>query len=87
MLDGYNEPSSYSFEIWAPRFDENSLLLARYFLPLFVAEEEGFCLAHFINDRVVVSESIAMVEFTGIGDFETFQCNLDREGFNPGKID
>lgn len=27
----------------------------------------------------------AMIEFTGLGDFETFQCNLDREGFKNCK--
>jgi hypothetical protein len=49
------------------------------------AEESGFCLAHFINDGVQLSENTATIEFTGVGDFETFQCNLDREGFKSCK--
>ncbi len=50
------------------------------------AEETGFCLAHFINDGVQLSGNTATFEFIGVGDFETFQCNLDREGFKPCKM-
>ena len=49
------------------------------------AEEKGFCLAHFINDGVQLSGNTATFEFTGVGDFETFNCNLDREGFKSCK--
>ena len=35
---------------------------------------------HFISNRATVSGSMATIEFTGLGDFETFQCDLDREG-------
>ena len=34
----------------------------------------------------MVSGSTATVEFTGLGDFETFQCDLDREGLKSCKI-
>jgi hypothetical protein len=48
--------------------------------------EKGFCLAHFINDGVQLSGNTATFEFTGVGDFETFQCDLDRKGFKLCKM-
>ena len=47
----------------------------------------GFCrLVQFINHGVLVSGNTATVHFRVLGGFETFQCDLDREGFNPCEI-
>ena len=35
---------------------------------------------HFINDGVTVEGSTATIEFEGTGDFNTFLCDLDRQG-------
>ena len=47
--------------------------------------EDGFCLMHFINDGVSVSRSTALIEFEGVGQFETFLCDLDRSVLRPCK--
>ena len=50
-----------------------------------IPEEEGFCLVHFINDGVTVDGDSATIEFVGIGNFENFLCDLDRQGLEPCK--
>ena len=52
---------------------------------MIIPEEEGFCLVHFINDGVTVDGDSAIIEFEGIGDFENFLCDLDRQGLEPCK--
>ena len=47
------------------------------------SETKGFCLVHFINNGVTVDGNNATVEFIGTGEFDTFNCNLDRKGFEP----
>ena len=47
----------------------------------------GFCrIAQFINQGVLVSGRTATVQFEILGGFESFQCDLDREGFIPCEI-
>ena len=48
-----------------------------------ITEEEDFCLVHFINDGVTVDGDTATLEFEGLGNFEDFLCDLDREGLQP----
>ena len=33
--------------------------------------------------KLTTLTSNAIIEFTGAGEFDTFICNLDREGFKP----
>ena len=59
------------------------MLLSFFFF--LIPEEEEFCLFHFFNDGVSVDGTTATIEFTGLGSFETFLCDLDREGLQPCK--
>jgi hypothetical protein len=50
-----------------------------------ISEEEDFCIVHYINDGVTVDGDSATVEFQGTGDFDSFLCDLDRQGLEPCK--
>ena len=50
-----------------------------------ISELEGFCHVHFINDGATVNGDSATVEFIGTGNFDRFNCDLDRQGLQPCK--
>ena len=57
-----------------------------HYITIVNAEEEGFCLVHFINDGVTVEGNTTTIEFQGTGDFETFLCDLDKQGLEPCEL-
>ena len=50
-----------------------------------ISELEGFCHVHFINDGVSVDGDSATVEFEGTGSFDSFLCDLVKQGLESCK--
>lgn len=42
---------------------------------------------HLINDAVTVNDNNATIEFTGVGNFDNFLCDLDKQNnLQPCKL-